>query len=133
VTRVGWPLLTVETEANGASLSTNEGGLSLVGSLDSSCQYNGFLSCLVSPVQNIIILTAHFFTLFVLIIQQPRQAGVLGRLSLEKTKPAITWKIELKWIPGCRLSNRHVSSSPCKRGHFVIKARKKRSEDKTIS
>jgi hypothetical protein len=89
------------------------------------------LAALVSPVQNIIILTAHFFTLFVLIAQQPGQAGVLGRLSLEKIKPAITWKIELKWIPGCRLSNRRVSSSPWKRGHFVMKARKKRSEDQT--
>ncbi len=36
------------------------------------------LAALVSPVQNIIILTAHFFILFVLIAQQPR----LGHLSL---------------------------------------------------
>jgi hypothetical protein len=67
----------------------------------------------------------HFLTLLVPIAQQPRQAGVLCRLSVEKTKPAIKWKIELKWIPGCRLSNSRVSSSPWKRGHFIIKARKK--------
>jgi hypothetical protein len=42
----GWPLLTVETEANGDSKSTNEGGLSLVSSADLSCQYKRFVSCL---------------------------------------------------------------------------------------
>jgi hypothetical protein len=40
------------------------------------------LAALVSPVQNIIFLTIHFFTLLVPIAQQPGQAGVLGRLSL---------------------------------------------------
>ncbi len=40
------------------------------------------LAVLVSPVQNIIFLTAHFFTLLVPIAQQPAQAVVLGRLSL---------------------------------------------------
>jgi hypothetical protein len=34
-TREGWPLLTVETEENGDSKSTNERGPSLVGSLGS--------------------------------------------------------------------------------------------------
>jgi hypothetical protein len=34
--REGWPLRTVETEANGDSRSTYEWGPSLVGSLDSS-------------------------------------------------------------------------------------------------
>jgi hypothetical protein len=38
-------------------------------------------AALVSPVQNIIFLIAHFFTLFVPIAQQPGQAVVLGRLS----------------------------------------------------
>jgi hypothetical protein len=38
--------MTVETEANWDSKSTNEGGLSLVGSLDLSCQYKRFVSCL---------------------------------------------------------------------------------------
>ncbi len=41
---------------------------------------------LVSPVQNIIFLTAHFFTLSVPFAEQPGQAGVLGRLSLVSTK-----------------------------------------------
>ncbi len=36
-TRDGWPALTVETVVNGASESTNETGLSLVGSLGLSC------------------------------------------------------------------------------------------------
>jgi hypothetical protein len=40
-TRLGWPLLTVKTEANGDSWSTYERGPSLVGSLGSK-----FLSCL---------------------------------------------------------------------------------------
>jgi hypothetical protein len=37
-TREGWPLLTVETEVNGDSKSTNERGPSLVGSLCLSCR-----------------------------------------------------------------------------------------------
>ncbi len=55
-TREGWPLLTVETEVNGNSVSTNERGPSLVGSLGLSCRYNRFLSflgCSSRPVQNI--------------------------------------------------------------------------------
>jgi hypothetical protein len=40
------------------------------------------LASLVSPAQNIILLTAHFFTLLVPIATQPRQAGMLGSLSL---------------------------------------------------
>jgi hypothetical protein len=40
------------------------------------------LAALVRPVQYIIFLTAHFFTLLVTIAQQPVQAVVLGRLSL---------------------------------------------------
>jgi hypothetical protein len=40
------------------------------------------LAALVSPVQNIIFLTVNFFTLLVLIAQQPGQAGVQSRLSL---------------------------------------------------
>jgi hypothetical protein len=35
------------------------------------------LAALVSPVQNIIFLTPHFFTIFVPITQQPGQAGCL--------------------------------------------------------
>ncbi len=75
-----------ETEANGDSWSTYQRGPSLVGSLRSSCRYYRFfcsaLAALVSPVQNIIFLTAHFFTSLVPIVQQPRQAVVLGCLSL---------------------------------------------------
>jgi hypothetical protein len=40
------------------------------------------LAGLFSPVQNIMFLTVHFFTLLVPIAQQPGQAGVLGSLSL---------------------------------------------------
>ncbi len=36
--------MTIETEANGDSKSTNERGPSLVGSLGSSCRYKRFLS-----------------------------------------------------------------------------------------
>jgi hypothetical protein len=38
-TREGWPLLTVENEANGDSKSTNDRGPFLVGSLALGCQY----------------------------------------------------------------------------------------------
>ncbi len=44
--REGWPLLTVETEVNGDSKSTNERGPSLVGSQGSSYRYKRLLSCL---------------------------------------------------------------------------------------
>jgi hypothetical protein len=63
-TRVGWPLLTEETEVNGDSKSTNEKCPSLVGSLGLSCWYKRFFSALaaqVGPVQNIIFLTVHYF------------------------------------------------------------------------
>jgi hypothetical protein len=54
---------------------------SLVGSL--TCHVDTFNVCpalaFLSPVQNIIFLSVHFFTL---LVQQPGQAGVLGRLSL---------------------------------------------------
>jgi len=45
-TREGWPLLTVETEVNGASKSTNERGPSLAGSLGLLCRYKRFVFCL---------------------------------------------------------------------------------------
>jgi hypothetical protein len=51
-TRDGWPLLTVETEVDGDSKSTNERGSSL-GSL---CRYKRLypaLAALFGPVQNI--------------------------------------------------------------------------------
>jgi hypothetical protein len=43
-TREGWPLLTVEIEANGDSKSTNDRGPSLVGSLDLLCPVQEILS-----------------------------------------------------------------------------------------
>jgi hypothetical protein len=44
--REGWPLLTVETEANGDSRSTYERGKGVLHWLGSLCRYNTFLSCL---------------------------------------------------------------------------------------
>jgi hypothetical protein len=41
-TRDGWLLLTAETEANGGSKGTYEGGPSLVGLLGSFCQFKKF-------------------------------------------------------------------------------------------
>jgi hypothetical protein len=51
-TREGWPLLTIETEKNGDSQSTNQRGSSLVGSLSLSCRYRRFflfLDCSSQP------------------------------------------------------------------------------------
>ncbi len=45
-TRVVWLLLSVETEGNGDSRSTNDRGPSLVGSLGLSCSYKRLLFCL---------------------------------------------------------------------------------------
>jgi hypothetical protein len=63
--REGWSLLTVETEVNGDSKSTNERGPSLVSSLGMSCRYNSFCFCsalvaLVCPEQNIFLLHTLF-------------------------------------------------------------------------
>jgi hypothetical protein len=93
-TREGWPLLTVETEVDGDSKSTNERGSSLVGSLDSSCRYKRFLFCLAALVgleQNIFSLAVHYFDSCISIDQQAGQTVVLGRLSLSIflwTKPS---------------------------------------------
>ncbi len=66
-TREGRPLLTVETEANGDSKSTNERGPSLVGLLGLSCRYKRFLSCLgcysSRPRTKYFFLTVHFLNL----------------------------------------------------------------------
>ena len=53
-TRDGWPLLTVETDVNGDSKSTNERGPSLVGSLW-ACRagFCSALAALVGPVKYI--------------------------------------------------------------------------------
>jgi hypothetical protein len=84
-TREGRPLLTVETETNGDSKSTNELGPSLVDSSYFSCQYKSFcraLAALVGPIQNTFFLTVHYFNPFVPTAQQAVQAAVLDRLSL---------------------------------------------------
>jgi hypothetical protein len=78
-------LLTVETELKGSSKSTNEKGLSLIGSLGTCAgklDFCSVLAALVGLVQNIFFLNVHFFNFFVPIAQQARQAAVLGRLSL---------------------------------------------------
>jgi hypothetical protein len=84
-TRDGWPLLTVETEANGDSGSTYERGPSLVGSMGSSCQCRRFLSCLgcsSRPRTKYFCLTVHYFNTFYPFAQQAGQAVVPCRLSL---------------------------------------------------
>jgi hypothetical protein len=83
--REGWPVLTVETEVNGGSKSTNERGPFLVGSLVLSCRYKRFLFCLgcsSHPNTKYFFLTVHYFNAFLPIAQQAGQAAVLGRLSL---------------------------------------------------
>ncbi len=84
-TREGWPLLPVETEANGDSKSINERDPFLGVSLGSSCRYMRPLSCLgccCQPSTKYFFLAIHYFNLCVLIAQQPGQAVVQGRLSL---------------------------------------------------
>jgi hypothetical protein len=44
--------------------------------------FNPALAALVSPVQNISFLTVHYFKSYVPVAQQPGQAVVQGRLSL---------------------------------------------------
>ncbi len=82
-----WPLLTVETDVNGESKSTNERDPSLVrwachaGTRDFCTAF----AAQVGPVQNIFFLTVHFFSSFFPMAQQAGhcgQAAVLGRLSL---------------------------------------------------
>ncbi len=79
-TRDGWPLLTVETEANGDLWSKNESCPSLVGSLGSSCRYKRFLFC---PLQNIFFLTLQTFSFYVSSsLSHLDRPVVIGRLSL---------------------------------------------------
>ncbi len=76
------PLLTVETEVNGHSMSTNERGPSLVGSLGYPASTSDFclaLAALVGKVPNIFFLTVQYFNSFVPIAQQASQAVVLSR------------------------------------------------------
>jgi hypothetical protein len=78
VGREGWPMLTVETEANGNSRSSW-----LVHGLVVPVQeiFSG-LGCSSCPVQNIFFRLTLFQLTFVPIAQQAGQAVVLGRLSL---------------------------------------------------
>ncbi len=76
----GWPLQTVETEANGDLWSKNESCPSLVGSLGSSCRYTRFLFC---PLQNIFFLTLQTFSFYVSSsLSHLGRPVVPGRLSL---------------------------------------------------
>jgi hypothetical protein len=80
-TREGWPLMTVQTAANETLGVHMKRGPSLVRWAGRFCPA---LAALVNPVQNIIYLTAHFFT-FSSPLRPTTWAGqavVLGRLSL---------------------------------------------------
>jgi hypothetical protein len=81
----GWPLLTVETEVNGDSKSTNEkrvpSWLVLWACRAGTRDFCPALAALVGPVQNVFFLTVHNFHSFVHIGQQAGQAVVLGRFS----------------------------------------------------
>jgi hypothetical protein len=84
--REGWFLLSVETEMNGRSKSTNEKGLSWLFRWTRRTGTRDFypaLSALVSPVHNIFSSRTLFqFTVCVSIAQQSGQEVVHGRLSL---------------------------------------------------
>jgi hypothetical protein len=76
-TRKGWPLQTVETDANGDSECTYDRGPALVGSLGSSCRYKRFLSwaALIGQLENII---PHTYSISFYLSPFPSN---LGRLS----------------------------------------------------
>ncbi len=71
-----WPLLTVETEANGDSRSSYERGPSLVASLGFSCRYNRFLFCHVysSRPSTTYFFSSQYFNSFILVAQKSGQA-----------------------------------------------------------
>ncbi len=79
----GWPLLTVDTEVNGDSKSTNKRGPFLVGSLGLSCLCTIFcLGCSGWP-SKIFLSTPYTISIPLSpIAQQVGKAVVLGRLSL---------------------------------------------------
>ncbi len=83
--REGWPLLTVETEVNGDSKRVQmKGVLSWLVGLGAGTRFCSPFDALVGPIAryNFFLLTIHYFSSFVPIVQQARQAAVLGRLSL---------------------------------------------------
>jgi len=129
--REGWPM-TVETEANGDSWSTNGRGLSLARFVDlyiflfiEACRPTGFmlfcpaLAALVRPVQNIFFPPHTSFTSFVPIAQRAGQAVVPG-LSLNMCLSGLNtyWK-KLKH------SNSWIFAEP-----FLLKAEKLNSGQK---
>jgi hypothetical protein len=87
-TNEGLPLLIVETEAIGDKWRTNKRGPSLVVSLVSLCRYKRFLfialATLVAcrPSAKYFFLTVDYFSYFVRIAKQTRQAIALDRLSV---------------------------------------------------
>ncbi len=64
LTREGWPLLTVETEAIGDLWSTNERGSSMVGSLGCRVGSRDFYAALVSPAK-ICFSSPHTYSVYV--------------------------------------------------------------------
>jgi hypothetical protein len=103
----GWPLLTLETEANGDLRGTYKRGSFLcwfVG-LVTPVQEIFVLPWLLSPVQNIVFLTAHYFTSYGFIAQQAGQAVVPRHLSLNRC----LWLVFIRSIAG-KSTNRYSSS-----------------------
>jgi hypothetical protein len=87
VTRDQKLLLTVETEVNGDSKSTNEMKRVLSWLVRWVCRagkkdFCSAFAALVGPVTKYVFLIVHYFNSFLPIAQQARQAVVLGRLSL---------------------------------------------------
>ncbi len=81
------------------SKSTNERGISLVGSLGSSCRYKR-LFALVSPVQNILFLTVHYINLCGPHRPATWAAVVQGRLYLNACPWACQLRRSCKWGGG---------------------------------
>ncbi len=108
-TRKGCPLLTVETEVNGSSNSTNKRGPSLVCSLGLSCPYMRFLCCLscskVGPVQNICFLTGHYFNSYI-----PRSASCTLSLPSPNFVPILSPVFDLRFKLSAISDNRRGRS-----------------------
>jgi hypothetical protein len=76
-TRERWPLLTVETAANGIHMTGVLPWLFRWACRASTIDFCPALAALVSPVQNIIFFAARFFTLLAPIVRQAGQAVVI--------------------------------------------------------
>jgi hypothetical protein len=95
-TREGWPLLTIESEANGDLWSANERGPSLAGRLGSSCWYKRFypaLAALVSTVKNIFPQR----TLFHLMCPLGRQSCQVTCLKVFSVKKVLSGTVKKKF------------------------------------